>query len=143
MIDFLFVSILLIDIFIMISNLDLTVVLPPSHSLGSNGSHYSHVLGLYFAFSIGSLSIYTLGVCFFFPLHLNLSTTQYCITLKISLYFCTIWKSICLLTFLLTYGFIGLASVCNEMGDPFGDDANDFDQVNLALVSIKCSFHIL
>ena len=30
---------------------------------------------------------------------------------------------------------MGLESVCIEMSDPFGDDANDFDQVNLAYVS--------
>lgn len=41
----------------------------------------------------------------------------------------------CMLIFLLTFGFFGLECVCIEMSDPFGTDANDFDQVNLARVS--------
>ena len=44
---------------------------------------------------------------------------------------------ICMLVFILTYGFIGIEAVCVEMSDPFGDDANDFDQVNLARVRIS------
>lgn len=44
----------------------------------------------------------------------------------------------CMLIFLLTFGFFGLEFVCIEMSDPFGTDANDFDQVNLARVS----FHV-
>ena len=41
----------------------------------------------------------------------------------------------CGIMFLLTYGFMGIESVCLEMSDPFGDDPTDFDQVNLARVS--------
>lgn len=44
---------------------------------------------------------------------------------------------ICVIIFLLTYGFMGLESVCIDMSDPFGDDPTDFDQVNLARVSVK------
>jgi predicted membrane chloride channel (bestrophin family) len=33
----------------------------------------------------------------------------------------------CFVVFLLTYGFVGLELVAIEMDNPFGDDANDFD----------------
>ena len=46
----------------------------------------------------------------------------------------------CMLIFLLTFGFFGLEFVCIEMSDPFGTDANDFDQVNLARVSFHQFF---
>ncbi len=31
--------------------------------------------------------------------------------------------------------FFGLETVCIELSDPFGDDANDFDQIKIARVS--------
>ena len=33
----------------------------------------------------------------------------------------------CFIVFVLTYGFVGLETVAIELDDPFGDDANDFD----------------
>jgi len=50
---------------------------------------------------------------------------------------------ICMLIFLLTYGFIGIEFVCIEMSDPFGDDANDFDQVNLARIAFEDIYLVL
>lgn len=42
---------------------------------------------------------------------------------------------ICMLTFLLTFGFLGLEYVSIEMNDPFGTDDSDFDIFFLAQVS--------
>jgi len=38
----------------------------------------------------------------------------------------------CLQVFILTYGFVGLELVAIELDDPFGDDANDFDNLVVA-----------
>ena len=37
-----------------------------------------------------------------------------------------LWE-ICVLTFLLTFGYLGLEYVLIEMNDPFGTDDTDFD----------------
>lgn len=45
---------------------------------------------------------------------------------------------ICMLTFLLTFGFLGLEYVSIEMSDPFGVDTTDFDLYSMAQVSSVC-----
>ena len=49
--------------------------------------------------------------------------------------------SVCMLIFILTYGFIGLEAACIEMSDPFGDGANHFDYITLAKVSRNLKNH--
>lgn len=39
-----------------------------------------------------------------------------------------------IMIFFITYGFLGIEFVSIEMDDPFGEDANDFDVINLASV---------
>lgn len=38
----------------------------------------------------------------------------------------------CISVFIITYGMIGLEMVAIELDDPFGDDPNDFDHMNMA-----------
>jgi predicted membrane chloride channel (bestrophin family) len=42
----------------------------------------------------------------------------------------------CIEIFVLTYGFMGLETVSIELDNPFGDDDNDFDNLEMAYVSI-------
>jgi predicted membrane chloride channel (bestrophin family) len=44
--------------------------------------------------------------------------------------------ALCLAIFLMTYGFIGLEIVAIDLDDPFGSDANDFDN----MASATCVF---
>jgi predicted membrane chloride channel (bestrophin family) len=39
---------------------------------------------------------------------------------------------VCLIIFVITYGFIGLEYVSMELDDPFGDDPNDFDDLTMS-----------
>merc|ERR1712127_997824 len=41
---------------------------------------------------------------------------------------------VCVLVFVISFGFIGLELVSMEMTDPFGIDANDFDQNQIAML---------
>mmetsp|Transcript_24580 Transcript_24580/g.36076 ORF Transcript_24580/g.36076 Transcript_24580/m.36076 type:complete len:373 (+) Transcript_24580:72-1190(+) len=46
----------------------------------------------------------------------------------------------CCVVFLVTYGFLGLETVSIELDDPFGDDANDFDNYGMALTAFEDTY---
>lgn len=46
----------------------------------------------------------------------------------------------CFVVFLITYGFFGLEVVAIEMDNPFGDDANDFDNAALACTAYEDTY---
>lgn len=46
----------------------------------------------------------------------------------------------CSMAFVLTYGFVGLELIAIELDDPFGDDANDFDNAALAMTSYEDTY---
>jgi len=50
---------------------------------------------------------------------------------------------ICMLVFLLTFGFVGLETVSVEMSDPFGVDDTDFDLFFMAEVTFEDIYIIL
>jgi predicted membrane chloride channel (bestrophin family) len=49
----------------------------------------------------------------------------------------------CISVFLLTYGFMGLETVAIELDNPFGKDANDFDNDGLALACYEDMYLII
>jgi predicted membrane chloride channel (bestrophin family) len=50
----------------------------------------------------------------------------------------------CFIVFLLTYGFVGLEVVSIELDNPFGNDANDFNNAAMALTAYEdCYLTIL
>lgn len=50
---------------------------------------------------------------------------------------------VCMLIFILTYGFVGLESACIEMSDPFANGANHFDYITLAKNTVTDIYLIL
>ena len=48
-----------------------------------------------------------------------------------------------LLTFIITYGFIGMELICVEIDDPFGKDPNDFDVKAIAKVSFHSALDVI
>mmetsp|Transcript_6864 Transcript_6864/g.8896 ORF Transcript_6864/g.8896 Transcript_6864/m.8896 type:complete len:375 (-) Transcript_6864:91-1215(-) len=46
----------------------------------------------------------------------------------------------CLIVFLITFGFMGLELVAIQLDNPFGDDANDFDNMAMAMTAFEDTF---
>jgi len=46
----------------------------------------------------------------------------------------------CLIVFMITFGFMGLELVAIEMDNPFGDDANDFNNAAMAMTAYEDSY---
>jgi predicted membrane chloride channel (bestrophin family) len=46
----------------------------------------------------------------------------------------------CIVIFILTFGFMGLEIISIELDDPFGDDANDFDNLGMAFTAFEDNY---
>lgn len=46
----------------------------------------------------------------------------------------------CFMVFLLTYGFVGLEIISIELDNPFGDDANDFNNSAMAMTAFEDTY---
>ena len=46
----------------------------------------------------------------------------------------------CVVIFILTYGFMGLEYVSIELDNPFGEDANDFDNLGMAYTAFEDTY---
>ena len=46
----------------------------------------------------------------------------------------------CVVIFILTYGFMGLEYVSIELDNPFGEDANDFDNLGMAETAFEDTY---
>ena len=44
------------------------------------------------------------------------------------------------MVFLLTYGFVGLEIISIELDNPFGDDANDFNNSAMAMTAFEDTY---
>lgn len=49
----------------------------------------------------------------------------------------------CIVVFIITYGFMGLETVSMELDNPFGDDDNDFDNLEMAYISFEDTYLLI